>query len=613
MDEFFKFLTQEVHLAKMVMLRTAELGEKPALRYKRHGSWHSLSWREFGDRIREVAAMLWKIGVRPGDKVGIFSQNRMEWSLADLAILSLRAVSVPLYATSSADETEYIVHHAEMKVIFVNDLHQYEKAKRILRPVTALETIIVFDDHVKIESDPAHFSFARLSSEGALALAEEKVAAELRRQLNEAASEDLATIIYTSGTTGTPKGVMLTHKNFMAMMYSAGHALDLASSDVSLCVLPLSHVFERSWTYFIFCQNAQNAYCDNPKDVLDYFVDVRPHYMTSVPRIWEKIYANVMDTLAVSSPLKRKIFAWALEVGHQYHALAAKKRPIAFSLRSKFLVAHKLVLSKVSDLVGGRCKSFNCGGAPLAPHVSKFFCSTGVMLAQGYGLTEIFPICVTSAEHIKHGTCGPVVPLIEVRISEAGEIEARGPSCMHGYYKDPEATRQMFTEDGWLKTGDLGHIDADGYVVITDRIKELLITSGGKNISPLKIETLLKDHLAIEQAVALGNDKPYITALIVPAFGVLTEKAKEMGLDVKRREELLNHPQIIGMYQKLVDQTNAHLGQSEQVKKFKLLAHELTQDKGEMTATAKLKRRVIDQNYSAFIEDLYVKVELPMC
>ena len=596
---FQQFLAREKHLASMVLQRAEKYGNKTALRHKPYGTWESISWHQFGLMARATASKLLQSGVQNNEPVGIFSQNRAEWNVVDTAIQMLRAVTVPIYATHSLEETRYIVRHAEIRVMFVNDQAQYDKACELLTPTTQLCQLIVFDRSVVLKPNERSIYFADY-----LQGAPQKEV-ELDEILSQVSSDDLATIIYTSGTTGEPKGVMLTHKSFLAMIYAAGTSVPLTEEDVSISWLPLSHIFERSWTYFVFSRGAQNDYCMRPKEAIEYFAEVKPHYMTSVPRIWEKLHLNIMNSVKESSPLKQHLFHWALAVGRDYYGRKVGRANISGSLMLRHWLAQRLVLGKIQGLVGGRCKSFNCGGAPVAAHISEFFFSAGIMLAQGYGMTEFFPICVTTPEHIKHGTCGPIVPLTQISISADGEILAKGPTCMRGYYKNEEATREIMNEAGWLKTGDQGFIDENGYIVITDRIKELIITSGGKNISPLKIESALKENLYIEQAVALGNNRPYVGALIVPSFSMLDAYGHAHGLKGATKEQLVSHPKIIDLYAQIIKECCRELSPYEQVKRFVLLPRDLTQENGEMTATAKLRRRVIDQNFSDIIRGLY--------
>ncbi|MGE5455052.1 MAG: AMP-dependent synthetase/ligase, partial [Methylocystaceae bacterium] len=455
---------------------------------------------------------------------------------------------------------------------------------------------------INVEKSDSVWTFDDFMAMGA----KSKQEAELKKRLAEAQPDDLSTLIYTSGTTGEPKGVMLTHKNWFAMLFGTGYYIPIEESDVNLAFLPLSHVFERAWSYHILCGNGQVDYCHDTKAINVFLVESRPHYMCSVPRVWEKVYATVNDQIANSSPLKQKIFQWAFKVGGEYQFAKRDGKPISGWLERKHNLAVKLVLHKIRDVFGGRTKVYNCGGSAFSAEISEFFYRAGVMLLQGYGMTESFCISVANPEYNKFGTCGRVVPLFDVRISPEGEIQSKSPSTMIGYYKQPELTKEVFTEDGYMKTGDVGHIDEEGYIVITDRIKDLFKTSGGKYIAPQQIETLLKDDFYFENVAAIGDGRKYVSALIVPSFEPLQNYAKKNNIAFTSREDLVKNPKIIDFYRKKIDERTADLGQVEKIKKFTLLTREFSQEDGELTPTQKIKRKVINQMYADEIEAMYV-------
>jgi long-chain acyl-CoA synthetase len=424
-----------------------------------------------------------------------------------------------------------------------------------------------------------------------------------------ATSEDLSTLIYTSGTTGEPKGVMLTHKNWLAMLFATGYHIPIIESDVNLAFLPLAHVFERAWSYFILCSNARVDYCHiaKPEALMEFLAESRPHYMCSVPRLWEKVYAKVMDGISQAPEKKQKIFKWALDIGGQYQYLKKDKKPIPLSLKFKHNIADALVLKKIRNLFGGRNKVFNCGGSAFSGEIAEFFFRCGVLLLQGYGLTECFVICVANPEHNKFGTCGPVVPLMKVRISPEGEIQATSPSQTQGYWNKPELTKELFTEDGWVKTGDIGYIDDEGYLLITDRLKDMFKTSGGKYIAPQQIETLLKEDIFIEQVIAIGDGKKFVSALIVPSFEQLEIYCQKHGIPFTSKEEIIKHPDILKLYRERIDERTKGLGQVEKVKKFVLLPQEFSQETGELTPTMKIKRKIISSKYKDIIDSIYAE------
>ncbi|WP_300673126.1 long-chain fatty acid--CoA ligase [Desulfoluna sp.] len=602
-SKFEAYLHSEQHIARMIRRRIPTFGTKVALRDRADGTWISYTWNEMGETADHIARALISCGVGVGDRVGIFSQNRAAWTLADLGILSVRGVTVPVYATNSAEETAYIIDDAGIGVLFVNDQTQYDKALTILEGETTLHTLVVFSPAVTLKAGTSSVyltDFLAKDKEG-------RFQNELDKRLIEAGPTDLYTLIYTSGTTGAPKGAMLTHKNLLASLYGTGYPMPVGEEDVSFAFLPLTHVFERSWSWFMLSRGAENHYCHDTKQVKEFFAEVRPHYMVSVPRVWEKIYGTIQDGLQKASPLKQKLFRWALQTGATYNEkLKMHQNPGGF-LSLKHAVADKLVLSKIREVVGGRAKFFHSGGAPLNPEINAFFVNAGIRLGVGYGLTELFPICVCTPEDIGFGTSGKPIPLVEVRIAEDGEIQAQSPALMTGYWNRPEASAETLTEDGWFKTGDIGKISEEGYVCVTDRIKEILITAGGKNISPQTIETAIKEDIYVEQAVAVGDEKPYISALVVPSFPMLDTLAETLGLGQSTHEALVCHPKVIAFYRDRITQHTQHLGRVEQIKRFTLLPAQLTQKAGELTPTSKLKRRNILIRHAETIEAMYAE------
>lgn len=602
-QEFAKFLEQEKHLALMVRSRVKKYGDsKIAVRHKVYGEWESFTWAKFGEMIDATAKGLLEFGVKEEEMVGIFSANRVEWAVADYASFTIRAASVPVYATNSAAELEYIVNHAEIRILFVGDQVQYEKAFSLLGNSPCLEKIIVFDRTIDLADNERVIPFDDFMDKGRRSDKDD----EFNNRLSKLDSEDLSTLIYTSGTTGTPKGVMLTHKNWLAMLFGTGYHIPIVETDVNLAFLPLSHVFERAWSYFILCGNGQVDYCHDTKALEQFLIESRPHYMCSVPRLWEKIYAKVKDGIAKAPPEQQQMFVQAFKIGGMVNSLKRDQKPIPPELQAQYEKADQMVLSKIRALFGGRTKVYNTGGAAFSGEIAEFFFNAGVLLLQGYGLTECFVICVANPTHNKFGTCGPVVPLVEVRISDEGEIQARGPNMMKGYYKEPELTKEMFTEDGWIKTGDVGFIDEEGYVTITDRIKDLMKTSGGKYIAPQQIETLLKEDYYFEQVATIGDGRKYVSALIVPAFEPLENWAREKGIAFSSRQELVTNPDVVQFYNEKIDLLTKDLGQVEKVKKFTLLPNEFSQETGELTPTQKIKRKAINEKYRDIIEKMYI-------
>ncbi len=600
--EFEIFVEQEKHLALMILARAQKWGDqKTAVKHKPYGEWISYTWAQFAEQIDATAMALLFLGVKEKEMIGIFASNRAEWSIADLAAMSIGAVSVPVYGTNSVRETQYIIEDAKIRILFSGDREQTGTALSLLGKAESLENVVVFDQHIDIIKSDNVRRFDDFLAMGRQSGQQEA----LRAARSRLHADDLATLIYTSGTTGEPKGVMLTHRNILSMMFDPDGHLTLGPDDVNLAFLPLSHVFERAWTYFTLMRSAENHYCHDTKAILEFLRESRPMYMCSVPRMWEKIYAKVKEGVHTAPTTKKILFNWALNTGGRFSALKRDQKPVPASLAFQHRLAEKLVLGKIRAIFGGRNKFFNCGGSAFSAEIAEFFFNTGVLLLQGYGLTECFPICIANETHNKFGTCGPVLPLVDVRVSPEGEIQARGPAVMQGYYKKPELTREMFTEDGWIKTGDIGTVDAEGYLTITDRIKDMMKTSGGKYIAPQHIETLLKEDYFMDQAAVIGDGRKYVSALIVPSFEQLEKYAVEEGIPFSSREALLKDPKILSFYRERIDYRTRHLGRVEKVKQFTLLAREFSQENRELTPTQKIRRKVINDHFRDVIAAMY--------
>ncbi|HON15344.1 MAG TPA: long-chain fatty acid--CoA ligase [Spirochaetota bacterium] len=606
--EFEAYLQENKTLAYMMLKKSEEFKDFVALSQKnKNNQWESITWNEFGSKIKAIAKALIDLKLQPGEMCAIFSQNRAEWAIADLGILATRAVSVPIYATNSKEEAEYIIDDAEVKIIFTGDQAQYDKAKAIIADNKHLKLIVAFDRDTKISGNDSIY-FDELIDKGNKLTNDE----EFKSRLNTVNPDDILTLIYTSGTTGKPKGAIHTHRSFMNGIYPSYMRFPEAGPGiVSLAILPLSHVFERMWSYGCMSAGVQIAYCPDPKQFVDVMSHVKPHFMTSVPRIWEKVYGTIHEGLKDAPPIKRKLFAWATKVGIEEYRKKVKTGKGQSGL--KYKIADKLIFSKVRAKLGTeRCMVYHIGGAAFAPEINEFFQAFGINIIQGYGLTEFFPVCVGYRDTGKPAWCGPVIPMCNVRISDEGEIQLKGGMCMSGYYKKPEETKACFTEDGWFKTQDVGEIiteekygDRLTYIKITDRIKDLIITAGGKNISPQQIEVLLGDELYIEQFVTIGEGRKFISALVVPNFVILEEYCQKNNIPFTSREEVIKSPQIIKLYEDIIEKRTESLGQVEKIKKFTLLTSELTQEGGELTPTMKLKRKFINQKYKDIIDKMY--------
>ena len=594
---------EQRHLAHMIAHSCRRHADRVAMRYKSGAVWSDITYRELGQRIRQVGAALTEMGVRAGDRVGIYAHNCAEWAIADFGILTVDAVTVPIYATNTAAQAEYIVRDAGLRVIFVGDAAQYDKVNAFADRDDLLAHMICFETPpaASEENRCRIWAFQDLLGRDP---APQAAPPRIDRPVGDTLRH-LASIIYTSGTTGDPKGVMLSHGNFFHQIDAVNAHFNVGPEDRSLCFLPLSHVYERTWSYIVFHQGAQNHYIANPRDVLQALGEVKPTAMVSVPRLYEKIYAAVMDRLAKAPAHRRRLFGWAIGVGRQWADARRANRKPGRGLTLQHRLADRLVLRKIRDIVGGDKNFFSAGGAPLAKEIEDFFLDVGLLICQGYGLTETSPmISYNTPRHFKFGTVGRPAPGCRVRIGPDDEIQVQGPNVMLGYYNNPEATQAAFDE-GWFRTGDVGRIDDDGFLVITDRIKDLIITSGGKNIAPQRIETAVgKDHY-IEQITAIGDRRKYVSALIVPAFEAVEELARERGIAFRSREELVRHPEIIRFFRERIDQQSDELAGFETIKAFTLLPREFSQGEGEVTPTQKIRRKVVEQRFAPEIDAMY--------
>ncbi len=592
------------HLTKLVLEQCKKYGDRPALYHKVDGVWENISWAEMARQIQGVSLALLNEGVNEQDRVGIYSQNRPEWTIADYGIMGIRAITTTIYATSSISDLEYIINDAEINFLFIGGQEQYDKIVKILPDNKHLKKVVVFDPATQIQADARVVYFSDFIAQDAL----QQHRDAFNSRLEQANSEDIATIIYTSGTTGKPKGVMLTHKNITSQFAILNRLFNLSEKDVELCFLPLSHVYQKSSTYWTQSRGVTVYYCENPKEILDYFQEVRPTYMVGVPRLYEKMYAKIYATLEQAPHLKRKLFDWSVEIGKQYQYKVFKKEPVPFSLKLKHTIARKLVLNKIRQIMGSRLNFFSAGGAPLAAEIEEFFFAAGIFIAQGYGLTETSPVVSCNRpDQFKFGTPGKVVSNCQVKIAEDGEILVKGENVMKGYFRKPELTAEVLSEDGWFHTGDIGYLDEDGFLHITDRKKDIIITAGGKNIAPQPIESHFGKDYYIEQIALIGDKRKYVSALVVPSFEALEEWAKQHKIEYKTHADLINDERVINFYQQRIEELSKPWARYESVKKFTLLPEPFSVEKGEITPTLKLKRRVIEQNYKEEIEAMYAE------
>jgi long-chain acyl-CoA synthetase len=589
------------NLPAMLATRARELGAHPAVRYRDGERWLDMSYAALDRSVQAVAKGLLDLGVQPGDRVGIMSWNRPSWSIVDLAILRAQGIVVPLYPTSPAGQVAHIVRDAGVEILFVGGEQELAAVRRAAPELEGLRRILVFDATV---ADPAagYVDFTAWANAAADLPGDE----ELARRQDAAGPDDLATIIYTSGTTGEPKGVMLSHANFFHQFRAVNDRFTLGPSDRSLCFLPLSHVFERAWTYYIFHQGATNCYLQNPREIIPALAAIKPTAMTGVPRLYEKIHATMHDKVEHGSALRRRLFEWALRTGRRYHGARLRGEAVGGMLWLKHHTADLLVLRRIRAIVGGPKNFFAAGGAPLAQEIEETFLAAGLLICQGYGLTETSPmITCNSPGGVRFGTVGRPVREVEVRIGDADEVQVRGPNVMRGYWNRPQETADAFTSDGWLRTGDVGALDPDGFLRITDRLKDLIITSGGKNIAPASIEMQVgKDHY-IEQIAVVGDGQRFLGALILPSFEALETWAERQRLRCTDRAELLRHHRVVAFVRERIDRQSANLAGWERIRRFHLLEQGFDLERGEITPTLKVRRKVIQENYREIIARLF--------
>lgn len=575
--------------------------ETEFLRFKYEEGWRSLTYGEVARRVRELALGLRTVGLKSGDRVAIWSENRPEWNLADLATLAIGAVDVPIYATQAQTQVEYILADSASRAIFVSSRF-LETALSMKRRLPGLEYIVLLDS---TDTKPdSVITVGELVEKGRISYGEQPGLYESLWQAAE--REDLATILYTSGSTGEPKGVMLTHKNLTANVLNSAHWLQFdGRHELALTYLPFTHIFERAVWYLYAHLGATVAYAESIDTVAKNLLEVQPTAMTSVPRMFEKIYTRIVERGLSAGFPKRQIFLWSLSIGRRWAERKDKGKRVGLLLWLAHKVADALVFNKWRAALGGNIRTLISGGAPLAPEIAYQFLAAGMPILQGYGLTETSPsVSCNTEKRNRIGTVGPVMDGVTVRIASDGEILVKGDTVMKGYSR-VEDNDEAFTSDGWFRTGDIGHIDADGFLVITDRKKDLIKTSGGKYIAPQMIESLIKSSRFVSQVVVVGNARKFASALIVPNVELLRGYAAMKGIEYDGDRELLADHRIINLIERQVDKYTGDLARFEKVKKVALLENEFTTESGELTPTLKPRRSVIEKKYAAVIDRLY--------
>lgn len=575
--------------------------------YKKDGKYTPISTKEYFEWVKYFSLALSELGMEPGDKLIILAENGPKWVMADLANICLGGISVPIYTSLMPEQIKYIIDNSDAKIVVVSDLNLWEKVDSIRGQLSKVKHYITFMDEAPAENI---FTFEKIIKKGKEA--ERENPGLFEKKSEEIKPEAVASIIYTSGTTGIPKGVQLTHGNFISNVKTCSTILDFDYKDTVLSFLPLSHVLERMVTFTYIYKGCTIAYAESVETVGENLLEIRPHIMVSVPRVFEKIYSRVIDNVLASSSLKRKIFFWAANTGRKYSQYKLNNQPIPGFLRFKRNLAEKLVFSKIIEKTGGRVKFFVSGGAALSKDIAEFFYAMGLVVLEGYGLTETSPvIAVNTFENLRFGTVGKPIPGVEVKIADDGEILTRGPHVMEGYYKMPAETQESMEGD-WFKTGDIGHIDDDGFLVITDRKKDLIVTSGGKNVAPQMIENILKTQPFITNAVVIGDSRKFISALIVPDFDKLEAYAKEKNITYSNKKELVENEAIIKKMEDEVAKSSQNLASYEQIKKIIILDRDFELEEGEITPSLKVKRNIVQKKYADKIEAIYAgQADLP--
>ena len=598
-------MTAEIRTLCDVFLSAAASGKPDLLSSKVGDTWTPISARDFGYTVRALSLGLNALGIQPGDRVAILSENRPEWAMADYAILCAGAWTVPIYPTLPAQQIVPLLKDSGAKAVFVSNLEQLGKIMQIKAECPALDHVISVD--AVPPAEPGFSTFPGLTDRGRPTL--EMSPGVFEQRAARVKPHDVATIIYTSGTSGDAKGVMLTHGNLVSNIRSSLQVMPITGDATGLSFLPLSHVFERTLDYAYLYRGASIAYAQSVEKLRDNFIEVAPHCFALVPRVYEKVHGRILDRVQAGSGLKRKLFLWAVRVGREKVAFEERGETVPASLARKAKIADKLVFAKIRGLLGSRFRFAFSGAAPLSRDLAEFFLAAGVIIYEGYGLTETSPvIAVNGPGRSRLGTVGRPIPDVEVRIAADGEILSRGPHIMKGYYNKPEATAEAIDAEGWFHTGDIGHLDEDGFLVITDRKKDLIVLAGGKKAAPQPIENELKKSPYIELPIVLGDRHKFLAAVIVPNFERLREHvaAEKWNVDWNRLDA---DPKARQLFQREIDAYNVDKAHHEQIRAFALLSADLTIEDGSITPTLKVKRRVLENRYRDLIDSMYKAAE----
>ncbi|HEY2545874.1 MAG TPA: long-chain fatty acid--CoA ligase [Candidatus Acidoferrum sp.] len=573
--------------------------------YRAADGWQSISSEEFLRRVAGLSTALVELGVKPGDRVGLFAANRPEWHTADFAITGAGGVTVPIYFNESPERITYILKHCGAKCVFAAGAVQMQKLLAARAQLPELEQIILADCGSDLAADCLRYETLIAAAGGA-------DVASYRMRVSQVLPGQLASIIYTSGTTGEPKGVMLTHTNFCSNVTdSCANVKFDSKDDVAISFLPLAHVYGRTLDYVHLFHGITIAYVEAVEHVAQAMLEIQPTLLGAVPRVFEKIYTRVVEQGSKQTGTARRIFDWAMRVAGRSALWRSGEASAGLGLKTEWALVDKLVYSKIREGTGGKLRLVFSGGAPLARPLAEFFWAVGIPIYQGYGLTETAPVLTSNYPDNRMGSSGKPIPNVELRIAEDGEILAKGPCVMQGYYKSSEATREVLSADGWFTTGDIGYLDKDNYLFITDRKKDLIKTAAGKFVAPQPIENALKTSPFVLNAMVVGDKRKFISALIVPNTVTVTAKAAEQGIKFASNQEMVAHPFVRSLIEGEVKRLTANLAQYETIKRFALLPEDFTFDNGGLTFTLKLRRRVVEEQFHDVIENLYADVSEP--
>jgi len=594
----------EITTLNDIYAQTSEIQRDAAMMYKKGDRWISVSVPEFRDTVRWFSTGLRILGVKPGDRVAILSENRPEWTMADFAILCGAAVTVPVYPTLLEWQIEYILNDSGSVAVICSTEEQLKKVLQVKGHCPMIHNVIVCDPPASLPDGV--LTFAQVTDSGKK---DEEISGrgrfdELRKSRK---ASDLATLVYTSGTTGNPKGAMLSHGNIASNVVATCSVMPIQRGDICMSILPLSHILERMGDFSYLHMGCTVAYAENVNKVGENLQEIHPTIFAAVPRLFEKMRARILDNVATQPASKQKIFKWALGIAAERLDYRVTRKPMPFGLKIRSAVADKLVFRKILERLGGRVRYVLSGGAPLSAELASFFIGAGLEILEGYGLTETSPvISLNRPDKRRIGTVGPLVPGVEVKIADDGEILSRGPHIMQGYWNNPEATAQAIDSEGWFHTGDIGELDRDDFLKITDRKKDIIINAYGKNIAPQPLEGLLKSSPYIGTPVLIGDRRKFLTAIIIPNFEKLERDAAALGIQWSSRQELVSNDKVKALYQGELDRFNQNLDRQEKIRRFSLLANDFTIENDEITPSLKVKRKVIDKKYKDVIDGMYI-------